>query len=193
MNHRLSNINNLLKRCVAVFLLLLGVRCGAQAVLFAAQGGEEFAVYVDGDIVNKMPQRRVLVKDLEARPHQVNIVLHRPADKIVTLTLGPNEFGRTYKVAFNPTANHFTVLQDLSAPALPSLKASPQDSSAFSEAEVDRLAASLQKARGDDERLRLARESIGKRRLSEKQMDRLAAAFKSRGFRTKFLEWLKED
>lgn len=83
MNHRLSNINNLLKRCVAVLLLLLGVRCGAQAVLFAAQGGEE--------------------------------------------------------------------------------------------------------------RLRLARESIGKRRLSEKQMDRLAAAFKSRGFRTKFLEWLKED
>ena len=47
-----------------------------------ATNGEEFVVYVDGDIVNKKAMSSVLVHNLTSQPHDIFVVLKRPVDKI---------------------------------------------------------------------------------------------------------------
>ena len=60
-------------------------------VSFESRHGEAFSVYIDGDLMNRMPQTRVMVNDLSDMEHEVIVVLKRPAEKAALLYLDPRE------------------------------------------------------------------------------------------------------
>lgn len=60
-------------------------------VRFESQHGEAFSVFVDGDLVNRMPQSRVMVNDVSDQTHEVVVVLRRPAEKAAVMSLRPGE------------------------------------------------------------------------------------------------------
>lgn len=60
-------------------------------VSFESQHDEVFSVFIDGNIMNRMPQNRVLVSDLTDQMHEVVVVLRRPTQKAAVLQLVPGE------------------------------------------------------------------------------------------------------
>ena len=60
-------------------------------VSFESHNGESFNVYIDGNLMNRMPQGRVLVPDVTDRTHEVVVVLKRPVQKAAVLQLLPGE------------------------------------------------------------------------------------------------------
>lgn len=58
---------------------------------FEARHGESYTVFVDGDMMNRMPQSRVIVNDVSDQTHEVVVVLKRPAQKAAVLQLRPSE------------------------------------------------------------------------------------------------------
>lgn len=60
-------------------------------VSFQSQHGESFNVFIDGDLMNRMPQTRVMVSDLSDRTHEVVVILKRPVQKAAVLQLLPGE------------------------------------------------------------------------------------------------------
>lgn len=85
--------------CIAMCLVSLvalsqphkGIRPALHTVNFESHRGESFNVFVDGNIVNRMPQGRVIVSDVTDRTHEVVVVLKRPAQKAAVLQLLPGE------------------------------------------------------------------------------------------------------
>ena len=71
-------------------------------VKFESQHGEVFSVFVDGNLMNRMPQGRVLVNDLSDQTHEVVVVLKRPAEKAAVLQLRPSEPNVIVNVNFDP-------------------------------------------------------------------------------------------
>lgn len=70
-------------------------------VSFESQHGESFSVYIDGDLVNRMPQSRVTVNDIGDQTHEVVVVLKRPAEKASVLMLRPGEANVTVNVNYD--------------------------------------------------------------------------------------------
>lgn len=70
-------------------------------VNFESQHGESFTVFIDGDIMNRMPQSRVMVNDVSDRTHEVVVVLRRPAQKAAVLNLLPGEPNIVVKVNYD--------------------------------------------------------------------------------------------
>lgn len=60
-------------------------------VNFESHHGESFNVFIDGEIVNRMPQGRVVAGDVTDRTHEVVVVLKRPEQKAAVLQLLPGE------------------------------------------------------------------------------------------------------
>ena len=60
-------------------------------VNFESHRGESFSVFIDGNLVNRMPQGRVMVNDVTDRTHEVVVVLKRPEQKAAVLNLLPSE------------------------------------------------------------------------------------------------------
>lgn len=60
-------------------------------VSFQSQHGESFNVFMDGELMNRMPQSRVMVSDVTDRTHEVVVVLKRPVQKAAVLQLLPGE------------------------------------------------------------------------------------------------------
>lgn len=60
-------------------------------VSFQSQHGESFNVFMDGELMNRMPQSRVMVSDVSDRTHEVVVVLKRPVQKAAVLQLLPGE------------------------------------------------------------------------------------------------------
>ena len=74
------------------------LRCN---VSFESQHGEAFTVFIDGDMVNRMPQSRVMVSDVSDQTHEVVVVLKRPAEKAAVLMLRPGEANVTVNVNYD--------------------------------------------------------------------------------------------
>ena len=53
----------------------------APSILVQAQNHETFQVYIDGDLVNNVPNSEVLISNLDTRLHEVIVVLAHPAHK----------------------------------------------------------------------------------------------------------------
>ena len=51
------------------------------SILVQSQNHETFQVYIDGDLVNNMPNSEVLINNLDTRLHEVIVVLTHPAHK----------------------------------------------------------------------------------------------------------------
>ena len=60
-------------------------------VSFESHHGESFSVFIDGELMNRMPQSRVMVSDVTDRTHEVVVVLKRPVQKAAVLNLLPGE------------------------------------------------------------------------------------------------------
>lgn len=60
-------------------------------VSFESQRGEAFSVFMDGNLMNRMPQSRVMVNDVSDQTHEVVVVLKRPAEKAAVMQLRPGE------------------------------------------------------------------------------------------------------
>lgn len=60
-------------------------------VSFESQHGESFSVFIDGDLVNRLPQSRVMLNDISDQNHRVVVILKRPAEKAAVLDLRPGE------------------------------------------------------------------------------------------------------
>jgi len=101
---------------LCTFLLLSSLVLSAQApvqdhhgkhhtntsnVVFQSQHGESFTVFIDGDIVNRMPQGRVMVNDVTTATHEVVVILRRPAEKAAVIMLAPGEPNVTVTVDFD--------------------------------------------------------------------------------------------
>lgn len=70
-------------------------------VSFQSQHGESFNVFIDGDLMNRMPQTRVMVNDVSDRTHEVVVVLKRPVQKAAVLQLLPGEPNVVVNVNFD--------------------------------------------------------------------------------------------
>ena len=60
-------------------------------VNFESHNGESFTVFMDGEVVNRMPQGRVMVSDVSDQRHEVVVVLKRPVQKAAVMYLLPSE------------------------------------------------------------------------------------------------------
>lgn len=71
-------------------------------VSFESQHGEAFTVFIDGELMNRMPQTRVLVNEISNQTHEVVVILKRPADKAAVLSLRPGESNVIVNVNYDP-------------------------------------------------------------------------------------------
>lgn len=53
----------------------------APSILVQAQNRETFQVYVDGDLINNVPNSEILINNLDTRLHEVVVILTHPARK----------------------------------------------------------------------------------------------------------------
>lgn len=104
-----------MKKCLmmafaAVFFSMLSAQPGRPGsvpppmrfnVSFESHHGETFSVFVDGDLMNRMPQSRVVVADIGDQTHEVVVVLKRPAEKAAVLMLRPGEPNVTVNVSYD--------------------------------------------------------------------------------------------
>ena len=59
----------------------------APSILVQAQNHETFQVYIDGDLVNNVPNSEVLANNLDSRLHEVVVILAHPAHKAAVTQL----------------------------------------------------------------------------------------------------------
>lgn len=76
-------------------------------VNFESHHGESFTVFMDGEIMNRMPQSRVMVSDVSDRTHEVVVILRRPTQKAAVLNLLPGEPNVTVTVNYNAHNDEF--------------------------------------------------------------------------------------
>lgn len=72
----------------------------APVLVFQASHGESFLVYVDGSLYLRNPMGRVEVKGLDRSSHDVVVVLHHPANKLVYMPYHPGEKPQAYLVCY---------------------------------------------------------------------------------------------
>ncbi len=59
----------------------------APSILVQSQNHETFQVYIDGDLVNNVPNQEVLIRNLDSRLHEVVVILTHPAHKAAVTQL----------------------------------------------------------------------------------------------------------
>ena len=59
----------------------------APSILVQSQNHETFQVYIDGDLINNVPNSEVLISNLDTRLHEVIVVLAHPAHKAAATQL----------------------------------------------------------------------------------------------------------
>lgn len=64
---------------------------GQYSFKFTSQHGEAYSVYVDGNLVNRIPQSQVMVNNVSDKEHEVVVVLKRPTEKAAVLRLLPKD------------------------------------------------------------------------------------------------------
>ena len=72
----------------------------APVLVLQASHGESFYVYVDGSLYQRNPMGRVEVKGLDRSDHDVYVVLHHPARKIVYMPYCPGPEPEVYLVHY---------------------------------------------------------------------------------------------
>lgn len=102
-------------------LFSLGALAQGRTLNFESRGGESFTVFVDGDIQNRMPQTRVLVTGLTDQPHEVVVVLRRPAQKAASMLLHPDAATTDIAVSYDQPTDRLI----LGAPVQPRPDARP--------------------------------------------------------------------
>lgn len=73
----------------------------SSSIVLSASHGEAFIAYIDGDIVNRMPQSRVVIPNVTPEMHDIYVVLKRPADKICMMPILPQKPMEEIAVEYN--------------------------------------------------------------------------------------------
>ncbi len=184
-------------------------------VNFESRGGEAFTVYVDGTLVNRMPQTRVMVDDLGNQTHEVVVVLVRPVQKAAILLLCPNEPSVMVNVTYDPqtdalslyTPSHnraereIPTLADMEKPALKlhKLPGKPQAKvqshprkgpvQEVSDEEVDGMVTRMRAQSFDSDRLALGKVIVASADLTALQIARLAETLDYSASQVDFLKY----
>lgn len=78
-------------------------------VSFESRNGEAFMVFVDGDVVNSIPQARVMVTDMSSQTHEVVVVMKRPEQKAAVMQMLPGEPVVTVYVDYDTRLNRLAL------------------------------------------------------------------------------------
>ncbi|MBO6051018.1 MAG: DUF4476 domain-containing protein [Bacteroidales bacterium] len=150
-----------------------------------ANNGEEFVVYVDGDIVNRKAMSSVLVHNLNNQPHDIYVVLKRPVDKITVMRYFPDMIVENCMVSYNiQTRNlELTMMQPQAVPPQPNLP------HICSYEEVEQMYNLLKKESFDDTRLSMAKNMVSHQHLAAHQIKRLAESFTFDSNKLAFLKY----
>ena len=150
-----------------------------------ATNGEEFVVYVDGDIVNRKAMSSVLVHNLTTKPHDIYVVLKRPVDKIAMIRYLPNMLVENIFVSYNAMTGMLELKSMQPQPVTPQVQ--PPHICTFEE--VERMYNALKKESFDDTRLSLAKTMVTNNRLAAHQIKRLAESFTFDNNKLTFLKY----
>lgn len=154
-------------------------------VSITAEHGEEFVVYVDGDIVNKKSASSVLVQNLTPQPHDIYVVLKRPVDKIAVIRYQPNMLVENIFVSYNMMSGRLELKSMQPQPMNPQVQ--PPHICTFEE--VERMYNTLKKESFDDTRLSLAKTMVSNNRMAAHQIKRLAESFSFDSNKLTFLKY----
>ncbi len=184
-------------------------------VSFESQHGEAFSVFIDGDLVNRMPQSRVMVNDISNQTHQVVVVLKRPAEKAAVLSLRPGEPNVTVNVnydmrleqlyLFTPGHNRGDIkdMEDFRQRPdarrtnnephhgnIPPAPPAPQATAPLpTEEDVDGMILRLKAMSFDSDRLALGKTIVAATPMKASQISRLAAAIDFSNSQVEFLKY----
>ena len=102
---------NMKHTAMALLMCLTSLAAMAQGrtLNLEARGGESFSVFVDGDLQNRMPQTRVMVTGLTDQPHEVVVVLRRPAQKAATVMLHLDAATTNIAVSYDQPTDRLTL------------------------------------------------------------------------------------
>lgn len=178
-------------------------------VSFESHHGETFSVFVDGDLMNRMPQSRVLVNDIGDQTHEVVVVLKRPAEKAAVLMLRPGEPNVTVNVSydarqemlhlFTPTYNRPDGDHDRrfrhGRPEMPAVDGyepyvpTEANTRQATDEDVDMMVLQLKAQSFDNERLSLAKTLVSSALFTAAQIARLAQTIDFSNSQVDFLKY----
>ena len=156
-------------------------------VTLSSDHGELFQVYVDGDIVNRQPMNSVVVNDLSPKPHDLYVVLKRPADKIVMMNYTPSMPSEHLKVLFNPRNSTLEIITPHQHQA--DYTPVPEMPRVCTPEEAERMYQTLKKESFDENRLNMAKFMVPSNRLLAIQIKHLAESFSFDKSKVDFLKF----
>lgn len=176
-------------------------------VSFESRHGEAFTVFMDGDLVNRMPQGRVIVNDISQQVHEVVVVLRRPAEKAAVMRLLPGEPNVVVNVDYDAAGGYLHLFtapcNRPDAPTAPTRRPPiPMPDGGFdgvaidempshiaTDENVDSLVVQLKAVPFDSDRLALARTLLATSLFSSAQIGRLAQTIDYSNSQVEFLKY----
>lgn len=164
------------------------------SVLLTAVNGEEFQVYVDGDIVNKKPMTFVSIQNLTPQYHDVYVVLKRPVDKIAMVQVLPTASVANINVAYDHRTGALELLLLQSQPqpqpqVTPVPAPEPPAPRLCTFEEVERMYQTLKRESFDNTRLNMAKQIVSNNHLTASQIKHLTESFSFENAKVQFLQY----
>lgn len=152
-------------------------------IILNAEHGEAFVVYIDGDIVNQLPQSHVMIPNVTHELHDVYVVLKRPTDKIVMMSFFPQHQKEEIAVAYDMQQ------RILSMTCLTSVIPINERWETCSSEDFDRMLIRLKKESFDDDRMDLAKMFLsGPVYFTSQQIKEMAEVFSFSKGKVEFLK-----
>ena len=181
-------------------------------VSFESRHGEAFSVYIDGDLVNRMPQGRVMVNDISRQMHEVVVILRRPAEKAAVMRFLPGEPNAVVNVDYDdrggylhlytapcnrpedpsrssPRATHPAVPQPVFDGDEVQMEIGGMPSRLATDEEVEGMVRQLKAEPFDSDRLALARTLLASSLFTSAQIARLAQTIDFSNSQVEFLKY----
>lgn len=140
----------------------------------SAENEELFTIYVDGDLINKMPQKHVFIANLSANRHEVFVVLHKPFDKITSFIVKPEQGMANYLVSWNRFTKKIDILNIPTSHPQTTPPAMPQTCSNH---ELEQIKHTLEEVTLSSDRLHVAKGILSQHLFTTKQILYLAQCF----------------
>ena len=169
-----------------------------RSILLTSVNGEEFQVYVDGDIVNKKLMTFVSVQNLTPQYHDVYVVLKRPVDKIAMVQVSPTASVANINVAYNHRTGTLELLLLQSQPqpqpqpqpqVAPVPAPEPPAPRLCTFEEVERMYQTLKRESFDNTRLNMAKQIVSNNHLTASQIKHLTESFSFENAKVQFLQY----
>jgi len=181
-------------------------------VRFESQHGEAFSVFIDGNLMNRMPQSRVMVNEISDQTHEVVVVLRRPAEKAAVMNLRPGEPNVVVNVNYDerleqlllytPSHNRAesylnessllysdnSVMVNETPSSMPLSPADPEERGA-SDQDVAAMVARMKAQTFDSDRLALGKVIVASANLTAVQIGRLAETIDFSNSQVEFLKY----